>query len=196
MYQKIILASQSPRRKQLLEMAQVPFDLALPGIEEVYENDLSPEKVPLYLATQKAKAVKEHILLTREKTNKLPIVAADTIVLIQNTILGKPQSEDEAVAMLEHLSGNEHQVITGVSILKENEHIGFSAVTKVFFHSLKKKEILWYVQNYKPYDKAGAYAIQEWIGIIGIRAIEGDYYNVMGLPVSLLLPHLRIHLPE
>ena len=139
MYQKIILASQSPRRKQLLEMAQVPFDLALPGIEEVYENDLSPEKVPLYLATQKAKAVKEHILLTREKTNKLPIVAADTIVLIQNTILGKPQSEDEAVAMLEQLSGNEHQVITGVSILKENEHIGFSAVTKVFFSFIKKE---------------------------------------------------------
>lgn len=194
MYQKIILASQSPRRKQLLEMAEVPFEVLLPRVEEIFPNDLQPEKVPLFLAIQKANAVKEQIKSLQRNAIIPPIVAADTIVLLQNSILGKPQDEDEAIAMLEQLSGNEHQVITGVSILKENEHIGFSAVTKVFFHSLKKEEILWYVQKYKPYDKAGSYAIQEWIGIIGIRAIEGDYYNVMGLPVSLVLPHIQLHL--
>ncbi len=192
MYQKIILASQSPRRKQLLELAQVPFDVVLPGIEEVFPKDLSPEKVPLYLALQKANAVKKQINSVQKNISMLPVMAADTIVLYKNTILGKPKDEAEAIAMLQQLSGNEHHVITGVSILKENENIGFSAVTKVFFHPLKTFQIEWYVQNFQPYDKAGAYAIQEWIGLTGIRAIEGDYYNVMGLPVSLILPHLTL----
>ena len=189
MYQEIILASQSPRRKQLLELAQVPFEIILPGIEENFPKDLSPGKVPLYLAMQKANAVKKQI--TQAHKN-IPILAADTIVLYKNTILGKPANEAEAMDMLGQLSGNEHRVITGVSILKENENIGFSAVTKVFFHPLKSEQIQWYVKNFQPYDKAGAYAIQEWIGLAGISAIEGDYYNVMGLPVSLILPHLLL----
>ncbi|MFZ1798552.1 MAG: Maf family nucleotide pyrophosphatase [Chitinophagaceae bacterium] len=189
MYQKIILASQSPRRKQLLELAQVPFEIVLPGIEEIFPNDLSPDKVPLYLAMQKANAVKKQITQAHES---IPILAADTIVLYKNTILGKPANEEEAMDMLGQLSGNEHRVITGVSLLKENENIGFSAVTKVFFHPLKSEQIRWYVKNFQPYDKAGAYAIQEWIGLAGISAIEGDYYNVMGLPVSLILPHLLL----
>lgn len=189
MYQKIILASQSPRRKQLLELAQVPFEIVLPGIEEIFPNDLSPDKVPLYLAMQKVNAVKKQIMKAHES---IPILAADTIVLYKNTILGKPANEEEAMDMLGQLSGNEHRVITGVSILKNNENISFSAVTKVFFHPLKSEQIRWYVKNFQPYDKAGAYAIQEWIGLAGISAIEGDYYNVMGLPVSLILPHLLL----
>ncbi len=192
MYQKIILASQSPRRKQLLELAQVPFEIVLPGIEEIFPEDLSPEKVPLYLAMEKANAVKKQIASAKNYIPAMPVVAADTIVLYENIILGKPKDEEEAMYILQQLSGNEHRVITGVAILKENENIGFSAVTKVFFHPLTNDQVRWYVQNYKPYDKAGAYAIQEWIGLVGIRAIEGDYYNVMGLPVSLILPHLSL----
>jgi len=190
LYRKIILASQSPRRKQLLQIAGVPFEVLLPGIEEDFPETLLPTEVPVYLACQKANAVKNQLKAENKYDSNIPILAADTIVILNNKILGKPKDENEAIYLLKQLSGNEHQVITGVFILKDQEYIRFSATTKVYFHPLTNEQIIWYVANCRPYDKAGAYGIQDWIGVVGVSAIEGDFYNVMGLPVSRILPYL------
>lgn len=195
MYQKIILASQSPRRQQLLEMAQVPFEIILPDIEETYPENLPPEQVPVFLSGQKAKAVRQNPQLVSKQWQQIPIVAADTVVELHNKVLGKPTDTAEAVQMLTALSGQEHQVITGITILKQAETIQLSAVTRVTFNKLTVEQINWYIENYRPFDKAGAYAIQEWIGLVGIRKIDGDYYNVVGLPVNLLLQHLDYSFP-
>lgn len=192
MYQKIILASQSPRRQQLLKMAQVPFEIILPGIEETTPENMPAEEVPVFLSGEKANAVQRNPLFLQKEFQYLPIVAADTLVILENQILGKPAHAEEAIHMLESLSGKEHKVITGITILKENKTIQLSATTLVHFYHLTTQQIHWYVKNYKPFDKAGAYAIQEWIGMAGIRKIDGDYYNVVGLPVSLLLQHITL----
>jgi septum formation protein len=182
--QKIILASQSPRRKQLLEWAEVPFDVVVSDADESFPPSLSFDEAAIYIAKNKARAV------AAMQNSTLPILAADTIVVCDNTIIGKPQDREEAISFLTRLSGNVHQVITGVVLLVDGKEIAFADTTTVCFHSLTTSQISFYVDKYQPYDKAGAYAIQEWIGVVGIKSIEGDFYNVMGLPVSRVMQML------
>jgi len=176
--QKIILASQSPRRKQLLEWAEVPFEIIVKETDESYPADLSIENIAVYIAKNKALAIKMEVHKT------IPILAADTIVVLNGRIIGKPKDREDAINILQSLSGKEHEVITGVVILHNEKEVAFAETTEVQFHDLSLSQIEFYIDNYKPYDKAGAYAIQEWIGVVGIKNINGDFYNVMGLPVS------------
>lgn len=182
---KIILASQSPRRKQLLEWAEVPFEIIVKETDEQFPPGLTPEKVAIHIARNKAIAVQQS--LSSQET----IVAADTIVVLGDNIIGKPVHKEDAVSILLALSGEKHRVITGVVIRKGNEEVAFADTTDVEFHNLTVSEIEFYVDKYKPYDKAGAYAIQEWIGVVGIKSINGDFYNVMGLPVSRVVRELK-----
>jgi septum formation protein len=183
--QKIILASQSPRRKQLLEWAEVPFDIIVADTDESYPVHLSPEAIAVHIARNKALAIQQI------HTTSLPILAADTIVVLQNDIIGKPKDRQDAINILTRLAGNQHRVITGVVILHGNNETNFADITDVSFHPLTAAQIEFYVDKYKPYDKAGAYAIQEWIGVVGIKSINGDFYNVMGLPVSRVVQALQ-----
>lgn len=177
---KLILASQSPRRKQLLEWAEVPFDVVVANTDEVFPEGLSFEDAACYIALEKAKAVQKNF------PNR-DIVAADTIVVCNNEILGKPKDKQDAIQMLTKLAGNNHLVITGVALLKNGKYEVFADTTEVVFNPLSVEQIEFYVNKYKPFDKAGAYAIQEWIGVVGIQSIKGDFYNVMGLPVNRLV---------
>ena len=188
----IILASQSPRRKQLLEWAEVPFEVVTAGTDESFPEGMHVEEIPVFIAEQKALAVQEKLqrAFHAQYAHKV-ILAADTIVVLNNTVIGKPNDREHAVQILSSLAGKKHLVITGVVILLENKKIRFSDITEVEFHTLSSAQIEYYVDKYKPYDKAGAYAIQEWIGVIGIKRIEGDFYNVMGLPVSKVVQHLK-----
>lgn len=185
---KIILASQSPRRKQLLEWAEVPFDILVKDTDESYPADMPTEEVPIHIARNKALAI--HSLL-KDNNNKPVILAADTVVVLGERIIGKPKSREDAVGILTDLAGNTHRVITGVVLLHNNEETAFADITEVCFHPLTTEQIEFYVDKYKPYDKAGAYAIQEWIGVVGIKSITGDFYNVMGLPVSRVVQALE-----
>ena len=185
MMQKIILASQSPRRKQLLEWAEIPFEVRVKETDEHFPPGLSAEEVAVYIARNKAMAVQA------ELASDEVVLAADTIVVLGESIIGKPVHREEAVSILLALSGEKHRVITGVVIRKGDQEIAFADVTEVEFHDLTIDQIEFYVDNYKPYDKAGAYAIQEWIGVVGIRSINGDFYNVMGLPVSKVVIALK-----
>lgn len=181
----IILASQSPRRKQLLEWAEIPFEIVVKETDEHFPPNLTPEEVAVYIARNKALAVQ----LSRSQNEV--ILAADTIVVLGDNIIGKPVHREDAVSILLALSGETHKVVTGVVIRKGEEEIAFADVTEVEFHDISVKEIEFYVDKYKPYDKAGAYAIQEWIGVVGIKSIRGDFYNVMGLPVSRVVRALK-----
>lgn len=179
--QKIILASQSPRRKQLLEWAEINFDVQVSAADESYPDHLPVETIPVFIARNKAKAVQQKV------NDDSIIIAADTIVVLNNEVINKPSDRKNAIEILQSLSGKKHFVITGVVILKNDNEISFSDITEVIFHPLTYEQIEFYVDNYKPYDKAGAYAIQEWIGVVGIKLINGDFYNVMGLPVSRVI---------
>ena len=176
--QKIILASQSPRRKQLLEWAEVPFEVIVKETDESYPTNLSVDEIAIHIARNKALAILPTV------NESIPILAADTIVVLEGRIIGKPKDRVDAINILSSLSGKQHGVITGVVILYNEKEIAFAETTEVQFHELSLAQIEFYVDNYKPYDKAGAYAIQEWIGVVGIKTIKGDFYNVMGLPVS------------
>ncbi|MEO6539266.1 MAG: Maf family nucleotide pyrophosphatase [Ferruginibacter sp.] len=182
---KIILASQSPRRKLLLQWAEVPFEVLVIPTDEDFPVELSFENAAIYIARNKALAVGH---LNKEK---VPVLAADTIVVCNNKIFGKPADREDAVNILSILSGNTHEVISGVVILHNEKEISFTETTTVCFHSISQEQINFYVDKYKPYDKAGAYAIQEWIGVVGIKAITGDFYNVMGLPISRVVQELQ-----
>lgn len=183
---KIILASQSPRRKQLLEWAEVPFEIVVKETDERFPPGIAAEEVAVYIARNKALAVQG----MRNETET--ILAADTIVVLgDDHILGKPVHREDAVSMLLALAGEKHRVITGVVLRKGDAEIAFADVTEVEFHDLSVEQIEFYVDKYKPYDKAGAYAIQEWIGVVGIKSVKGDFYNVMGLPVSRVV--LALH---
>jgi septum formation protein len=180
----IILASQSPRRKQLLEWAEVPFEVVVSDTDENFPPGITPEEVAVYIARNKALAV-------QAKTgNSKIVVAADTIVVLGDNIIGKPVHREEAITILLALSGEKHRVITGVVMLNRDKEISFADITEVEFHELTEQQIEFYVDKYKPYDKAGAYAIQEWIGVVGIKSVNGDFYNVMGLPVSRVVQAL------
>lgn len=178
-----ILASQSPRRKQLLEWAEIDFEVIVSNTDETYPSHLSPEEVALHIAAEKAMAV--------SKDTQKTVIAADTIVVLGKEIIGKPRDREDAISILERLSGQKHKVITGVVLMNYNGSHSFADTTEVEFHPLTKEQIIFYVDKYKPYDKAGAYAIQEWIGVVGIKSIQGDFYNVMGLPVSRVVQALK-----
>ena len=180
---KIILASQSPRRKLLLEWAEIDFDIIIQSTDENYPASLQPQEVAIYIAKQKALAVL-HSEAFKKHQHNTPVLAADTIVVCEGRIMGKPVDKVDAIELLSLLSGKKHLVITGVVIIQEKEAIAFADITEVWFHELTNEQIEFYVEKYKPYDKAGAYGIQEWIGVVGIEKINGDFYNVMGLPVS------------
>jgi septum formation protein len=187
---EIILASQSPRRSYLLEQAGIPFRKIIRPVEETWPAGMEVTKVPEHIALKKAQAVKEAIW-DDKKEIRSPIVAADTVVLLDGTIIGKPADRAAAIETLLALSGKTHRVVTGVVILYKEEEFSFSETTEVDFYELTTEDAIYYTDRFKPFDKAGAYAIQEWIGITGIRAIRGDFYNVMGLPVSRLLRILK-----
>jgi septum formation protein len=185
---RIILASQSPRRKQLLEWAEIPFEVMVQATEETYPPDMPVPEVPVHIAREKAIAVRKKYESLHDNTNI--IIAADTIVVLGDSIIGKPKDREDALEILARLSGNKHQVITGVVLVKGQQEIAFADTTDVWFHPLTAEQIAFYVDKYQPYDKAGAYAIQEWIGVVGIKSIQGDFYNVMGLPVSRVVEQL------
>jgi septum formation protein len=185
-----ILASQSPRRKQLLACADIEFDIMVSEAAEDFPAEMDVQDVPVHIAQKKAIAVQKKIKLEFPIHQGKWIIAADTIVVLENEIIGKPTDRANAISILQKLSGKTHRVITGVYILNDLESRYFSETTLVHFHPLTLSQIEYYVDQYEPYDKAGAYGIQDWIGVVGIRGIEGDFYNVMGLPVSKLLGYL------
>lgn len=185
-----ILASQSPRRKQLLAWADLSFEVIVSKADETYPKEMAVEEVPVHIAKHKALAVQEKIEKELTAHQGKWIIAADTIVVLENEIIGKPVDREDAIKILTQLSGKKHRVITGVYLIKGQESQFFSESTTVHFHPLTMDQIVYYVDQYQPYDKAGAYGIQDWIGVVGIQGIEGDFYNVMGLPVSKLLTYL------
>ncbi len=184
MTERIVLASGSPRRKQLLEWAEVDFEVIVSDCPETYPAGMPVGLVPVHIARSKALAVKKQVASDRI------VLAADTVVVLDGDIIGKPKDREDAIGILLRLAGNQHEVITGVILSKGDQEIAFADSTAVFFHELTREQIENYVDKYRPYDKAGAYAIQEWIGVVGIKGIEGDFYNVMGLPVSRVVQEL------
>jgi septum formation protein len=188
--ERIILASGSPRRRQLLEWAEIAFDVLVRDTAETWPPGLPTAEVPIYIARNKALAV-----FPIAPANRI-ILAADTVVVLQDEIIGKPRDRADAIHILSRLAGQKHEVITGVALLRGEEELCFADRTAVWFHELSLADIEGYVDRYKPYDKAGAYAIQEWIGVVGISRIEGDFYNVMGLPVSRVVRALRQFSPS
>ena len=183
----IILASKSPRRKDLLSELNIDFKLiSLKHIEEKYPDNINNEEIAVFLAKLKADAFINNL------SNKDIVITADTIVLLNDNVMNKPKDKNDAIEMLTNISGNKHRVITGVCITSKEKRVSFSAKTDVYFRKLTNKEITYYVDKYKPYDKAGAYGIQEWIGYIGVEKIEGSYFNVMGLPVQKLYDELML----
>jgi len=189
----IILASRSPRRKELLSSLGITFRVVEPAVCEDYPPNLKREEIALYLAARKAESV---IQKESKKDEDFVIIASDTIVCLGDMILNKPASRQEAISMLQKLSGKKHQVITAVCIEGNAHSHSFYSETNVYFTKLQDDEIEYYVDNFKPYDKAGSYGIQEWIGFIGIEKIEGSYFNVMGLPVQKLYTELKNFIKE
>ena len=181
---KIVLSSNSPRRKELLGELGIDFEVrVIEGIDETYPKELSVEEVPQYIAREKARVYivgKDEVLLT-----------ADTVVVLGNEIMGKPHDEADAMRMLRQLSGKTHQVITGVCLKTSDKQVTFADVTDVSFADLTDEEIKYYVDNFRPLDKAGAYGIQEWIGLAGVTGINGSYFNVVGLPVHRVYAELK-----
>ena len=183
----IILASNSPRRRELLTQADIPFTVDTTfDVDESYPNTLAPHEVAPYLAQKKSDAFS-----TYEICEKDILITADTVVIIDGKIIGKPTSTENAIEILTSLSGKTHSVITGVTLRTHNRRKTFSAESKVTFAELDPQEIQYYVEKFKPYDKAGAYGIQEWIGAVAIERIEGSFYNVMGLPIQMLYKQLK-----
>jgi septum formation protein len=181
----IILASRSPRRQQLLHELGLKFDVVIKDYEETYPEGLDGDEIARYIAYEKAASFKNQL-----SANDI-VIAADTIVWCNKKVLGKPLDQEDAIAILKEISGNTHEVITGVSIRSHSREITFSESTKVTFEVFTDEEIAYYTANYKPYDKAGAYGIQEWIGIIACSHIDGSYFNVVGLPVQRLYKELQ-----
>ena len=182
---ELILASHSPRRRELLAGLDIEFKVwVLEDIDESYPEELPAEEVPVYLSKSKARAYRDVI------SDDQLVITADTVVVLGDAVLGKPADRDEAVDMLRSLSGHTHRVITGVALTTTSEQRTFSVVSEVTFKMLSEEEIAYYVDVYKPYDKAGAYGIQEWIGYVGVTQLSGSYFNVMGLPVQRIYQEL------
>jgi septum formation protein len=182
---RLILASRSPRRQQLLRELGIKFDVVIKEYEEIYPEGLTGEEIARFVAHEKTASFKDDI-----SYNEI-VIAADTIVWCNNKVLGKPQDREDAIRILKEISGNNHEVITGVSLRSQTKELTFSESTRVTFETLTGEEINYYIDEYKPYDKAGAYGIQEWIGIIACSNIDGSYFNVVGLPVQRLYKELQ-----
>lgn len=183
---KIVLASNSPRRRELLSGLNLEYTVrVLPDIDESYPDTLKGEEIPMYISREKAEAYRNSMA-----EDEL-IITADTVVCINEKVLGKPQTLEEAKEMLRELSGKTHQVITGVCLMTCGLQRTFSATTQVTFDVLTEDEIEFYVEKFRPLDKAGAYGVQEWIGFVGVSRLEGSYFNVMGLPVQRLYQELK-----
>jgi len=185
---RLILASASPRRKQLLEGLNIPFEcISLKNHNENYPEGITRNDVSEFLALSKAK----HYLKNNAVSDNDVIITADTIVWFNNHVLNKPVDEKDAYNMLSSLSGHTHEVYTGVCITYKNQHKVFSSLSLVEFANLENDEIQYYIDTYKPYDKAGAYGAQEWIGYVAIKRIEGSFFNVMGLPIRMVYDELK-----
>ncbi|MBO1362470.1 septum formation protein Maf [Prevotella sp. A2931] len=185
-FKQIILASNSPRRKELLAGLDIDFTISVkPDIDETYPPNLAPREVPVYLARKKAQAYMD------ELDHQELLITADTVVIVGDEILGKPCDDDEAKRMLTLLSGKTHLVTTGVCLATLRKTRTFSVTTQVTFKELTADEINYYILKYRPFDKAGAYGIQEWIGYIGVTNLEGSFYNVMGLPVQRIYQEMQ-----
>jgi septum formation protein len=182
---RIILASQSPRRQELLREMGFEFDVIVKEYDETYPDYLHGAEIAEYIAHRKALSFRDEI-----KDNEI-VITADTIVWNEGKVLGKPMNYEDAICILREISGNTHEVITGVSLFSSLKEVTFSETTRVTFESISEQEISYYVDRFKPYDKAGAYGIQEWIGIIACSHINGSYFNVVGLPVQRLYKELR-----
>lgn len=182
---KIVLGSTSPRRKELLGQLGISFELRTKDTDESYPESLHSDEVALFVAHKKAAALRDSL-----SENEL-LICADTIVVIEQAILGKPANREDAIAMLHRLAGKKHEVITGVVLISQEKKIAFSVKTAVFFKPISLAEITMYVDTYAPFDKAGGYGIQEWIGAAGIERIEGSYNNVVGLPTAELFEQLK-----
>lgn len=183
---KIVLASNSPRRRELLSGLNLEYTVrVLPDIDESYPDTLKGEEIPMYISREKAKAYRNSMA-----EDEL-IITADTVVCINEKVLGKPRTQEEAKEMLRELSGKTHQVITGVCLMTCGLQRTFPATTQVTFDVLTEDEIEFYVEKFRPLDKAGAYGVQEWIGFVGVSRLEGSYFNVMGLPVQRLYQELK-----
>ena len=180
-----ILGSNSPRRKEILKEIGLDFSIYPSNIDENFNKEINLEDIPVFLAEKKANSLKNKL-----KKNDL-LITADTIVIYKNELLSKPENSYQAKEMLEKLSGKSHKVITGVCLLSKNNKSIFSSKTIVTFNDLDKFEIEFYVNKYKPFDKAGSYGIQEWVGLIGVKKIEGSYTNVVGLPASMVYTELK-----
>lgn len=189
---KIILASGSPRRKEIFQILGFDFEVKTKETKEEYPADLPKEKVSEFLAELKAKAFENEVL----SDENLIVITSDTTVVIDGEILGKPLGREGAIQMLKKLSGKKHTVYSGVCIKNKCKTVTFTAFTDVWFRPLSDEEIVFYVDNYKPFDKAGAYAVQEWIGAAAISRIEGSYYNVMGLPSKMVFTELEKFLSD
>ncbi len=185
MYNKIILASKSPRRSELMLMAGFEFKVRSKDVPEDHPAETKAEDIPLFLAKKKALAV-----LSEVDENDV-VIGADTIVILDGNIYEKPVDREDAIRMISELCGHTHTVVTGVYIASKTKEVGFSETTRVTFNKLTQEEIAHYVDKFKPYDKAGAYACQEWIGAVAIRKFDGDYYNVVGLPINRVYQELR-----
>jgi septum formation protein len=180
----LILASSSPRRQYLMKEAGFEFSIETPNVDESFPPEMPVDQVARYLASKKAEYFRPKI------TNEI-ILTADTVVILFNKILNKPVDRKEACEMLSQLSGRTHLVMTGVCIVSQEKEESFDDTTEVTFQSLTKEEIEFYVDQYKPYDKAGAYGAQDWIGMVAIQKISGSYFNVMGLPIHQVYQHLK-----
>ncbi|MDR1161120.1 MAG: Maf-like protein [Tannerellaceae bacterium] len=184
---KIILGSNSPRRKELLAGLGLRFDVRpMPGLDESYPASLKAGDIALYIAARKAEAY-----LPSLQEDEL-LITADTLVCIHNEVLGKPAGRADAICMLQTLSGQTHEVITGVCLTTHSKSVSFSVTSTVRFAPLSDDDIIYYIDNFHPYDKAGAYGIQEWIGYVAVEGIQGSFYNVMGLPIQRVYQELRI----
>lgn len=182
---KIILGSKSPRRQELMRGLNYDFEIRVKDTDESYDSNMPADAVPQHLATVKANALKADLA-----SDEL-LITSDTLVLVDNEILGKPTDATDAKLMLQKLSGKAHKVTTGVALTAVDKQKSFSVTTNVYFKELSEEEIDFYIEKYQPFDKAGSYGIQEWIGYIGISKIEGSYFNVMGLPVAELWEELQ-----
>ena len=182
---KLILASKSPRRQDLLARLEYTFEIRTKEIEEIYPEDLDPSKIPVFLSELKAAPFKEEL-----KSDEI-LITSDTIVILENEVLEKPKDRADAVKMLSKLSGSTHSVITAVSLTSNAKQVSFSDETFVTFKEITLQQIEHYVDNYEPYDKAGSYGIQEWLGYIAIEKIEGCYFNVMGFPLRLVYEEIE-----
>lgn len=181
---KLILASGSPRRQQMLSELGLKFEIVIRDYVESYPEEMNGEEIAMYIAKRKAATFKNDL-----SGNKI-VITADTIVWCDNKVLGKPLNREDAANMLREISGKTHEVITGVSLLSAAKELTFSDSTKVTFDKISEEDIYYYIDNYRPYDKAGAYGIQEWIGISACSHIDGSYFNVVGLPVQKLYKEL------